>query len=134
PVGSPGVGKLHPADDAQVLQLLSIETRDPSIETRDPLPHWRWSVDENVQASSVSRRTMLKGVGAGAAIAWSTPILSSLRTPAFARTNTGVFPPCDPGETCAACNVAQACMGNSNCNCWLLADGSGCSCLFFVQF
>jgi hypothetical protein len=33
----------------------------------------------------ISRRRMLKRIGAGAAIAWSAPVLSSLRTPAFAQ-------------------------------------------------
>lgn len=32
----------------------------------------------------ISRRKMLKRIGAGAAVAWSAPVLSSLRTPAFA--------------------------------------------------
>lgn len=34
---------------------------------------------------SISRRTMLKRLGAGAAVAWSVPVLTSLRTPAFAQ-------------------------------------------------
>src|SRR2546422_11153148 len=34
---------------------------------------------------SLSRRKMLKRIGAGAAIAWTTPILSSVHTPAFAQ-------------------------------------------------
>ena len=33
----------------------------------------------------ISRRRMLKRIGAGTAIAWSAPVLSSLRTPAFAQ-------------------------------------------------
>jgi hypothetical protein len=32
----------------------------------------------------VSRRRMLKRIGAGAAIAWSAPVLTSLKVPAFA--------------------------------------------------
>jgi hypothetical protein len=39
----------------------------------------------------VSRRRMLKRIGAGAAIAWTTPILTSIRTPAFAAS-----PACGP--------------------------------------
>ena len=48
----------------------------------------------------------------------------------------GAFGGCDPGQACAACNVAQACSGNSDCNCWVLSpdNGGGCACLFFVQF
>jgi hypothetical protein len=45
------------------------------------------------QGSGLSRRTMLKRIGAGTAIAWSAPVLSSLRTPAFA----GYPPPPDGG-------------------------------------
>lgn len=33
----------------------------------------------------ISRRRMLKRVGAGAAVAWSAPVLTSLRVPAFAQ-------------------------------------------------
>ena len=44
----------------------------------------------------ISRRRMLKRVGAGAAIAWTAPVLTSLRPPAFAasgcsRTCTGCY-------------------------------------------
>jgi hypothetical protein len=39
-----------------------------------------------VSESQISRRTMLKGIGAGATVAWSAPILSSVATPAFAQT------------------------------------------------
>jgi len=43
----------------------------------------------------ISRRKALKRMGAGAAIAWSAPVLSSLRTPAFAQP----YPPrCDPTD------------------------------------
>jgi hypothetical protein len=47
----------------------------------------------------ISRRKMLKRIGAGTAIAWSAPVLSSLRTPAFAR---HIYPArCTTGEwTC----------------------------------
>jgi hypothetical protein len=34
---------------------------------------------------SVSRRAMLKRIGAGAAVAWSAPVITSIRTPAFAQ-------------------------------------------------
>jgi len=42
-------------------------------------------MSEPIGHEKLSRRRMLKRVGAGAAIAWSAPILSSLRTPAFAQ-------------------------------------------------
>jgi hypothetical protein len=43
----------------------------------------------------ISRRKMLKRIGAGTAIAWSAPVLSSLRTPAFAR---HIYPARCPGD------------------------------------
>jgi len=43
-----------------------------------------------------SRRRMLKRIGAGAAIAWTAPALSSIRTPAFAQQYPTRCPePCD---------------------------------------
>ena len=80
----------------------------------------------------ISRRKMLKRIGAGAAIAWTAPILTSIKTPSFA-TPIG---PCSP-DNCGcngACNVAVACNGSSSCNCWLKADNTGCICAAFVQF
>jgi hypothetical protein len=53
----------------------------------------------------VSRRTALKRIGAGAAIAWSAPVLTSLKTPAFAQ-----YPP--PG--CSQC-AGDFCEGQTLC-------------------
>ncbi len=36
------------------------------------------------EIEGISRRRMLKRIGAGAAIAWSAPVLTSFRAPAFA--------------------------------------------------
>jgi hypothetical protein len=75
----------------------------------------------------ISRRRMLKRVGAGAAIAWSAPILSSLRTPAFARTYPPVCEePCDdrcPFETqCGSSGPIGNCFcsrdTSGSCFCW----------------
>jgi CHRD domain-containing protein len=41
--------------------------------------------EEPQVAGGVSRRRMLKRIGAGAAVAWTAPILTSVRTPAFAQ-------------------------------------------------
>ena len=68
----------------------------------------------------ISRRRMLKRVGAGAAIAWSAPILSSLRTPAFAQAY-----PDRCGQECPAC-VGQLPCGEG-CTCIPAAAG-GCFC------
>lgn len=45
--------------------------------------------------SRISRRRMLKRIGAGAAVAWSAPVLSSLRTPAFAQYPPVCREPCE---------------------------------------
>jgi len=107
--------------------------------------------DENGQGlERLSRRRMLKRVGAGAAIAWSAPILSSLRTPAFAQGYPArcenCFDTCgdsagSPGGPCLCfddvegnrhctnnffCSGAPACTSNAECE---AAFGTG----FFCQ-
>jgi hypothetical protein len=62
-----------------------------------------WSLER------ISRRKALKRVAAGTAIAWSAPVLTSLRTPAFAQ-----YGPCT--EACSQCEFGQNC-------------GSGCACV-----
>lgn len=66
----------------------------------------------------ISRRSMLKRVGAGAAVAWSAPILTSIRTPAFAQ-----FYVCDPG--CPECQFGAQC--GPNCACVGVPDNCFCS-------
>lgn len=66
----------------------------------------------------ISRRRMLKRIGAGAAIAWSAPVLSSLRTPAFAQYPGPVL--CPTGAACfAVCgiSVGPPGIGGTPCNC-----------------
>jgi hypothetical protein len=71
---------------------------------------------------------MLKRIGAGAAVAWSAPILTSIRSPAFAQGS----PP--PPEDCGCdfnlpCNILIDCHTSGGlCNCWVFADRSGCWC------
>lgn len=60
-------------------------------------------MDQDKPVSGISRRSLLKRIGAGTAIAWSAPILSSLRTPAFASHYPGH---CD--TPCPAC-LPNAC-------------------------
>jgi len=75
----------------------------------------------------ISRRRMLKRVGAGAAIAWSAPILSSLRTPAFAQAyparcaepcnaTCGEFPQCGSSGPIGDCFCSRDASGS--CFCW----------------
>lgn len=63
----------------------------------------------------ISRRRMLKRIGTGAAIAWSAPVLSSLRTPAFAQ-----YPTVCP-ET-SACPDVIFCEG-TDCLCTETVEG-----------
>lgn len=76
----------------------------------------------------ISRRSMLKRLGAGAAVAWSAPVISSLGRPAFAQTT----PVCDPVD-CEAfpCgDFERPCGENPDtgpCICALTVEG-GCEC------
>ena len=75
----------------------------------------------------VSRRTMLKRVGAAGAIVWVTPVISSLTTPAYAATS---FVQCT--QTCVHCEDNDNLCGRSGpfnrCFCTPPADGSPCFC------
>ena len=75
------------------------------------------------EVNNVSRRSMLKRIGAGAAIAWSAPILTSLRVPAFAQAS----PACTTGFVCG--EIPQAC-GEASCGCTFTTEGA--ECLSFV--
>jgi hypothetical protein len=78
---------------------------------------------------AISRRRMLKRIGTGAAVAWSAPILTSIRTPAFAQSPPNESP-CDPGHPCdVPCDPAIPCKDqNPACECWVRVDGQGCWC------
>jgi hypothetical protein len=80
---------------------------------------------ERPHAQRVPRRTALKRIGAGAAVAWSVPVLSSVRTSAFAQ--SGGFPCdiCDPGQPCG---VLDPCGPGDVCACFVLIDFSACRC------
>jgi hypothetical protein len=60
----------------------------------------------------ISRRRMLKRIGAGAAIAWSAPIITSLDTPAFAASPVTCATPC---TDCFGCSSAN-CGGTPGCS------------------
>jgi hypothetical protein len=74
--------------------------------------------------NGISRRRMIKRIGAGAAIAWTAPVLTSIRTPAFA-------------QGYAACPCFEGCGDTPGCNpsdCFCLHGSSGqefCSQDFF---
>lgn len=76
-------------------------------------------MSEETARGKVSRRSMLKRLGAGAAVAWSAPVLTSIRTPAFAQYPTQC-------EGCPDCDFSGVlCGGDLLCSC----GGSGATCL-----
>jgi hypothetical protein len=81
----------------------------------------------------ISRRRALKGIGAGAAVAWSAPIITSLSTPAFAQTPIGSCDDCND-NFCAECPDEQfstPCAGDPNCFCSTHPTRGQCECVFF---
>ena len=91
----------------------------------------------DVQPQPVSRRRMLKRIGAGAAIAWSAPVLTSIRMPAFAQGYAKCSPEfcgprfdfCGPNAVCPlppTCGVGICSeMNDHSCLCW---DFAFCTC------
>jgi hypothetical protein len=88
---------------------------------------------EELGQDGISRRKMLKRIGAGAAVAWSAPILTSMRAPAFAQQPNGCEgasacdpdSPCDPSTPCAALDT---CGPSETCACFVRTDVSECCC------
>jgi hypothetical protein len=77
------------------------------------------SKDEVGRNDGVSRRSVLKGMGAGAAIAWSAPILQSIASPAFAQ--YGPDADCAP----ATCATFVTCGAGGDCICISCSSGGG---------
>jgi len=80
------------------------------------------------EVARVSRRKMLKGIGAGAAVVWAAPVLTSVRAPVFAAgsarcgcppADCNNFATCDNGCLCAPHH------GGGPCVCWLSGFCSG---------
>jgi hypothetical protein len=65
-------------------------------------------------SDGISRRRMLKRIGGGMAIAWTAPVLTSMRTPAFAQS---------PGCEVFSCAQQQRCGATPGCP----ANPPGCS-------
>jgi hypothetical protein len=89
------------------------------------------SPEELEPKEGISRRRMIKRIGAGAAIAWSAPVLTTINTPALAQP----YPTCiaEPDCGCSSpCNVPIPCMGRADCNCWVHASSRSCTCLHFT--
>jgi hypothetical protein len=84
---------------------------------------------EELGQDGISRRKMLKRIGAGAAVAWSAPILTSMRAPAFAQQDTDA---CDPDSTCnpaEPCSALDLCGGDrGDCACFVRIRDNACAC------
>jgi hypothetical protein len=86
-------------------------------------------MDSEEQMDRISRRKMLKRIGAGAAVVWSTPIITSIQTPAFAAS----------GPLCSRCipydcvNPMPLCNNGTQCVCVTRINGE-CFCMGAVTF
>lgn len=78
--------------------------------------------DDERAANGVSRRTMLKRIGAAGAVAWVTPVISSLTTPAFAQSRQE-HPECE-GSSCGSFQVCSS--SNPDCVCVTSDQGGFC--------
>jgi hypothetical protein len=78
--------------------------------------------DDDRAANGVSRRTMLRRIGAVGAVAWVTPVISSLTTPAFAQSSIE-HPEC-LGASCATFKPCSS--SNGDCVCVSSDQGGFC--------
>jgi hypothetical protein len=72
-------------------------------------------------SDGISRRKVLKRIGSGVAIAWTAPILTSIRTPAFAQPYGCDCPPFSCGGNPAFCDNGCFCAphhGGGPCVCF----------------
>jgi len=79
--------------------------------------------NEGVEATGLSRRTLLKRIGVGAGIVWSAPVLTSV----FSRAAAQSAPPCSFNAAEGACNGQTVC-GTQGCLCNVNADGVSTYC------
>jgi hypothetical protein len=80
-------------------------------------------MDLDGMGKEISRRKMLKRIGAGAAIAWTAPVLTSLRTPAFGQR----YAVCAECPGCGQAGFPAPCGAEPSCFCVGTAEG-GCFC------
>jgi hypothetical protein len=79
--------------------------------------------------SSISRRSALKVVGAGAVVAWAAPTLTSVGSSAFAQSRPGIAcSNCTPEQPCNVLFQCGAEPSGAPCPCITRADGQGCAC------
>jgi hypothetical protein len=73
----------------------------------------------------ISRRRIIKRGAAGAAVAWTAPVLMSLRTPAFAAS-----PSCDTFDCSKLpCTPSSSCSNHQICTCLFATKSDGCVCV-----
>jgi hypothetical protein len=86
-------------------------------------------MEENHEGG-ISRRKILKRMGAGMAVAWSAPVLTSLASPAYAQTPSDCPPAdCSNLEFCgpeASCGIPPGCEGFAICTAHV-PDGCLCT-------
>jgi hypothetical protein len=84
--------------------------------------------DEREQVGSVSRRTALKTIGAGAVVAWAAPTLTSIDK-AYAQQGSPTAlgcPECDVNDLCSGQGFCSA--DESTCPCSPMLDRETCFC------
>ena len=72
---------------------------------------------DGVTNDGISRRRMLKRIGVATTVAWTVPVVSSLRTPAFAQVSAGACPPWACGETITNCGGTPCNEATAQCVC-----------------
>lgn len=94
---------------AHLRKTTAIVGRNPPDPFLPSIGRMKGAPMEERPGKGISRRSMMKRLGAGAAIAWSAPVLTSLRTPAFAQPYVceSGCPRCQFGPPCLTC----ACVG-----------------------
>jgi len=80
-------------------------------------------MDDEQVTSGISRRSALKRIGAGAAIAWSAPVLMSINSRASAASDV-----CGGVNPCFHCGSGTHCHEGPLCLCSGRIDGGGCYC------
>ena len=82
-------------------------------------------MEDESTAKSISRRSMMKRIGAGTAVVWAAPVLTNLASPANAQFNYGTCTDCAvDGDNCGG---QVACGNTGSCSCLRTSDG-GCFC------
>jgi hypothetical protein len=87
------------------------------------------------QDRELRRRDFIRKAVVGSGIVWATPVIQSVTNAAYAAgtprpttTSTSATIPLCECDLEQPCNIAIPCNGSEGCNCWVLADRSGCFC------